>query len=94
MKLYVIRHAKAIERGEGTAETSRFLTPEGRSSFRDTVRRTSRKLNRLDVIFTSPLVRAVQTADILAEGLGFRGPVVVSDLLSPGCTVASLHLLL
>lgn len=29
----------------------------------------------LDAIFTSPLVRAVQTAELLAEGLGFDGPI-------------------
>jgi phosphohistidine phosphatase len=29
----------------------------------------------LDAIVTSPLVRAVQTAEILAEGLGFDGPI-------------------
>jgi phosphohistidine phosphatase len=94
MKLYVIRHAKAVDREEGIPDSSRFLTPDGRSSFRDTVCGAGRKLNQLDIILSSPLVRAVQTADILAEAVRFNGPVEMSTLLSPGCDARSLLLLL
>jgi phosphohistidine phosphatase len=43
-----------------------------------------------DAIITSPLVRAVQTAEILSEALAFEGRLVVSTELAPGFDVAKL----
>jgi len=34
-----------------------------------------------DAIYTSPLVRARRTAEIIAEGLGAKAPVVLDDLI-------------
>jgi phosphohistidine phosphatase len=42
-------------------------------------------------MFTSPLIRAVQTAEILSETLRYDGEVVVDPRLSPGFDVARLH---
>jgi phosphohistidine phosphatase len=47
-----------------------------------------------DTIITSPLVRAVQTAEILSEALAFKGKVLVSPELAPGFDVAKLHRIL
>jgi phosphohistidine phosphatase len=51
-------------------------------------------LTRLDVavdeIFTSPLVRAKQTAELLSNGLPGKPPVKVLDALSPGHTPGSM----
>jgi phosphohistidine phosphatase len=38
----------------------------------------------VDEIFTSPLVRAAQTADILAAGMPGKPPVKTLDALAPG----------
>lgn len=38
----------------------------------------------LDLIVTSPLVRAVQTAELLAAGLDYDGELAVSRELAPG----------
>ncbi len=38
MKLYIVRHAAAIERSVDIPEEHRYLTPEGRSFFRRTAR--------------------------------------------------------
>jgi phosphohistidine phosphatase len=65
MELYMIRHGLAVERGEYANDDDRPLTDEG-------IRRTKRVAKRLhelgikvDLIQTSPLVRARQTAEIL-----------------------------
>jgi len=42
------------------------------------------------LILTGPLVRSVQTADILAEALSYIGPVIATAELSPGFDVAAL----
>jgi phosphohistidine phosphatase len=47
-----------------------------------------------DLILTSPLLRAVQTADILAESLKYNGPLLVVNTLEPGFCLKSLKLLL
>jgi phosphohistidine phosphatase len=90
MKLYVIRHAIAIERGGGIADEDRYLTSRGRESFRLNAKAFAKKGIIPDCIVTSPLVRCVQTADILAEALNFSGELVVSRDLAPGFALQGL----
>lgn len=84
MRLYLIRHAEAIERSADVPDGVRFLTPKGRSVFRKIARRARKAGMAPEVIFTSPLLRSVQTAEILAERLEHEGPVLVAKELSPG----------
>lgn len=81
MRLYVVRHAEAVEKGT-MPDGSRYLTPEGRRFFRTTVKRLDKKGCEPEVIFTSPLVRAVQTAEILSAGIDFDGTVAAVDELA------------
>ncbi len=91
MKLYIVRHAAAIERTAEVPEEQRYLTPEGRAFIRKTARTMVEKKVNPDLILTSPLIRAVQTADILAEALSYAGPLHVADELSPGFGMAALR---
>ena len=90
MKLYVIRHAIAIERGGGIADEDRYLTARGRESFRLNAKAFAKKGIIPDCIVTSPLVRCVQTADILVEALAFSGELKVSRDLAPGFDLQGL----
>jgi len=94
MKLYVVRHAAAIERTAKVPEEQRYLTPKGRDFMRKTARTMLTKGMEPSLILTSPLVRAVQSADILAEALSYIVPVIVTDELSPGFDVGTLQRLL
>lgn len=94
MKLYLVRHADAIERNGTVAEGERYLTPKGRTSFRKTGEVLKKKGLLPDLILTSPLIRAVQTADILAESLAFEGEVQVAGALAPGFDADALYRLL
>lgn len=94
MKLIMIRHAAAVERDAGIAEQYRYLTPEGRRFFRKTARTMRNSGVMPGMILTSPLLRAVQTADILAEALKFNGLLVATDALEPGFDRGALQLLL
>ena len=94
MKLYLVRHAEAIERSGTTPDASRYLTTKGRLAFRKIARRVRKAGIAPAVIFTSPLLRAVQTAEILAERLDHPGPVVVAKELSPGFDLRALRVLL
>jgi phosphohistidine phosphatase len=82
MLIHLIRHAQAIKRSPAVPDEQRFLTCRGRKRFRK-VSGVLRNLNvDPDYIFTSPKIRAVQTADILAEKLLFNGELIVSPLLA------------
>ena len=94
MKLYLVRHAEAIERSATMPDAARYLTPKGRVAFRKIARRVREAGIAPDVIFTSPLLRSVQTAEILAERLKHEGPVVVAKELSPGFDDRALRSLL
>ena len=71
MELLIVRHAIAVERGEpGMSDDARPLSPEGRSKFRKAARGLAALVKRPDVVFTSPLLRARQTAQLAATAWG------------------------
>ena len=87
MELYAIRHAIAQELGEKNEfnDHKRALTNDGRSKMREIARGLARLGVRVDLILTSPLVRAVETADILAEGLEVKkDEIKQTQHLKPG----------
>lgn len=90
MQLYLIRHAKAVERSFDIPEDFRYLTPEGRERFRHICSLLRKKGLAPVAIVSSPLVRAVQTAEILAEVLAFGGPLTVDEALAPGFNLEGL----
>lgn len=84
MIIHIVRHAEAIERSPLIPEEHRFLTRRGRRRFRKAAKSLATLGVEPDIILTSPLVRSVQTADILAESLRYKGELAISSLLSPG----------
>src|SRR5512135_1169525 len=94
MKLILVRHAAAVERSREISEETRYLTPEGRAFFRKTARTMLKNGVEPGLILTSPLLRAVQTADILAETLAYSGPFMVRNELGPGFGMKALAKLL
>ncbi len=87
MDLYIIRHAIAQPLGQKNdfTDEKRALTSEGRDRMRE-IARGLRKLGiELDMILTSPLVRAVETAEIVATALGVnKKDVEQTAALAPG----------
>lgn len=94
MKLVIVRHATAVERDGEIPEEWRYLTPEGRAFFRKTARTLAKEGVKPDLILTSPLLRAVQTADILGEALPYDGSLLARGELRPGFDLAALQRLL
>lgn len=94
MQLLVIRHAIAEERSPhdtGGDDARRPLTPLGESKMRDAAMGLRSLVERIDVIGASPLVRAQQTAAIVAAAFG-GPPVNTVTALSPGGDVRALAL--
>ena len=83
-ELYVIRHGLAEERGDAWPDDGkRPLTDEGISRLRKTARGLVRLGVEFDVILTSPLTRARQTAETLASAFNSRPPIVAVESLAP-----------
>ncbi|MCX8072819.1 MAG: phosphohistidine phosphatase SixA [Candidatus Binatia bacterium] len=80
--LYLIRHAQAERARAGVGDADRTLTREGREDTVLAARGLKRLGVKLDVVLTSPLRRAQETARLLA--LGLQVDVVRHDALAPG----------
>jgi phosphohistidine phosphatase len=90
-ELYLVRHAIAAERGDDWPDdTKRPLTERGISRFKESVGGLKELDGIIDEIFTSPLVRARQTADLLAAGVDGRPSVKQLDALAPGTPPATV----
>jgi phosphohistidine phosphatase len=88
MKLYLLRHATAVD--VASSDTERELTPEGREEARIAGTALAGLGVKLSHIFTSPLVRARQTAAIVAKVSKFPNDVESLDELENGASTASL----
>lgn len=92
MKLYILRHGEAVERDDPKFkhDADRPLTVKGIQRTK-LLAHTLRQLEiPLDVIFTSPLRRARETADIVERGLRLHGRVEFTQHLAPGGGVEKL----
>jgi phosphohistidine phosphatase len=84
-RLYLVRHAIAGERGpQWPRDEERPITKEGAARMREIVKGFRRFDESIDLIVTSPLVRARQTADILAAGLSPAPAIRAFAALAPG----------
>jgi phosphohistidine phosphatase len=82
VRLLIIRHGKAEDRSPKRKDTSRRLTGAGRKAMRKAARGLREIAPEIDVLVTSPLARARETAEIVAEALGV-GRIVEQKLLAP-----------
>jgi phosphohistidine phosphatase len=83
MRIFILRHAIAEETAKG-GDTQRALSEEGRKKMREAAAGFARLELKIDAIYSSPLVRAVQTAEILAKSIGYTSKVELMQELAPG----------
>jgi phosphohistidine phosphatase len=83
MDLYLLRHGIAEEARPGTPDSDRTLTREGREKLRRVLKRAHEAGVAPTLILSSPLRRAIETAEVAAEELDYRGKVVHAASLVP-----------
>jgi phosphohistidine phosphatase len=73
MRLYLVRHGVAVDRNDPDSpkDTERPLTPKGMKRTQAAALGLVALDVKPEVVLTSPWLRAVQTAEILCEVLGF-----------------------
>lgn len=86
MEIYLLRHGIAVERGTRGFEDdfARPLTPKGRRQLRKTATAIKKLASKFDLILSSPLLRAKQTAEIVAKGLKCQKRLRFTNALAPG----------
>lgn len=86
MQLYLLRHGEALA---GVNDDQRPLTERGRSETFAVVEQAQELIGQLDKVYTSPKLRARQTADIAAQVLGDI-PLAITDQLKPSASISEL----
>jgi len=92
MNIFLIRHAEAIDYQTETVRSDeyRFLTPKGRLTSLKVSKQLKNEFIGLEKIFTSPLIRAVQTAEILASVIKFDKDVEAVKELAFGVSASRM----
>lgn len=90
MILYFMRHGKAGQRSAALDDDERPLTAAGVGALRAAAPTWQRINLRPDVVISSPLARALETAKLLLTGLGLADAPAVDDRLRPGAAWADM----
>ncbi len=85
MKLYILRHGEAVERDDPAFknDADRPLTPKGTQRTKFLAHALRRLEISMDIIFSSPLTRARQTAEIMQHGLRLHDRLELTNHLAP-----------
>ena len=84
--IVLLRHGIAEERTGEKTDEERSLTPEGHARMKQVARGLERAFPKAQVIYSSPLLRTVQTALWVSKGYRSRVKVNTSDALIPGAS--------
>lgn len=84
MWIYLLRHGIAEDRSASGADADRELTNEGRQKLREVLKTAARAGVEPSLVLTSPYRRALDTARIAAEVLGYNGELLQTGTLTPG----------
>jgi len=86
MQLYLLRHGISEEGSPTTADADRALTAEGRRKLRQVLGQVAESGIKVDLIISSPLKRAQQSAEIARSCLKCKEDVLFTRALLPGAT--------
>lgn len=87
----MLRHGDAVPRGTpGYPNDDRPLTEEGIKKLTESAKGIARIVESFDIIISSPLIRALDTAKITAETVGYEKEIPTTEYLIPGNPMRSL----
>lgn len=90
MNLYLIRHSIAENISIDKKDFDRELTEEGKFVIKKTSEAWKNYIGNVDVVFTSPLKRAIQTAEIISSNLQEIPNLIKDNNLGTGSRTADL----
>ncbi len=78
--IFLMRHSQAVSADYKTRDDSRWLTEAGRKLALEAGHALA-KQETIDCIVSSPCCRAVQTAELVAQSLGYQGEIAILESL-------------
>jgi phosphohistidine phosphatase len=95
VNLYVLRHASAgTRRANPLIDVKRPLDKEGKQQCILVGSYLNALKVHFDLVISSPLKRALQTASLVGTETGYDSRIMVSEALSPGATIAAFEKLI
>jgi phosphohistidine phosphatase len=82
--LILVRHAKAKKRSPEMDDFERKLTKVGKNDSREVAEYVTKILNKIDLLITSPALRAKETAEIFAKSFKSKPKILEEGLLYEG----------
>jgi phosphohistidine phosphatase len=83
VRIYLVRHGDAVPEEDAGSDRDRWLSPKGREAARVLGRLLREQGVAPDAILSSPLPRAVQTAELIASALDYIGPITSRRCFEP-----------
>jgi phosphohistidine phosphatase len=90
MNLYLIRHSIAENISIDKKDFDRELTEEGKFVIKKISDAWKNYIGNVDVVLTSPLIRAIQTAEIISTNLQEKQNLIKDNNLGTGSRTADL----
>jgi phosphohistidine phosphatase len=90
MELYLLRHGIAEDHAASGRDPDRALTEEGRHKLRRVMKRAQSAGVSPSLIISSPYKRALETAEIAASELDYKGKIQRSGTLVPDSSPPSV----
>jgi phosphohistidine phosphatase len=84
MQIYLLRHGIAENARPDQSDSDRALTQEGRRKLREVLKTAKAAELKPSLILTSPLRRALETAEIAASVLAYKHDLLRTNALVPG----------
>jgi phosphohistidine phosphatase len=94
MLIILLRHGVAEERSPDVADAERRLTKKGKRKMKKVAKRMAKMLPDADALFSSPLVRAFETAECVAKAYDRKLEIETTPVLEPGASVEDFRSLL
>jgi phosphohistidine phosphatase len=88
--IYFLKHAFAGQPEAVEVDDDRPLTKSGITKMEKSAESIANIVKSFDLIISSPLKRADQTASIIAREIGYKGKIEHSDFLRPGAQIGGL----
>jgi phosphohistidine phosphatase len=86
VQIYLLRHGIAEDGGAGVPDSERALTPEGKKRLREVMKVAAHAGVSPSLILSSPYRRALETARIVADELGYKDEVLRTKALIPSAS--------
>lgn len=83
MRIYLVRHATAVNASIAGTDSARFLDLDGRETARGVGKVLADNGDTFAHVISSPYVRAIQTAELVCQQVGYEGTINTELALTP-----------